>query len=86
MPSDTKPRPLHEIAAEIRADYASKGKPVYYAAEPYVSAMARLDKITDTYAADSADSIVRYALANLTYWRGETAKRVKAELKAMLVR
>ncbi len=82
MPADAQTRPLYEIAREIRED--AKGRAFWWKAEPYVSAMSNLDKITDDYGYDSADGIVRYALSNLTGWRGETAKRVKAELKAML--
>lgn len=74
------PRPLYEIAAEIRNDWT---KP-YFGAVPYLDAMRSLDLITDSYYYDSADSVVRYFLANANTWRGDTARRVKAELKAML--
>jgi hypothetical protein len=77
-------RPLYEIARDIRADYASKGKPVYYAAKPYVDAMAQLTSINENYFADSAESVILYALSNLSTWRGEKAREVKAELKAIL--
>lgn len=77
-------RPLSEIGREIQADYRAQGKPVYFAAVPYVQAMTRLGSLNDAYYEDSADTVVRYALENLTYWRGETAKRVKDELKAAL--
>lgn len=73
-------RPLYEIAAEIRKVWA---KP-YFAAVPYLEAMSELNRITDNYFADTADSIVRYFLGNATYWRGPDARRIKAELKAML--
>jgi hypothetical protein len=78
-------RPLYEIATEIRRDWKNKdGKPnVNYAAKPYLDALEDLDKITDNYIYDSGKSIVLYFLANATSWKGETAKRVKAELKAM---
>jgi hypothetical protein len=46
--------------------------------------MKSLTSISDTYYADSADSIVRYALSNLTSWRGEKARQIKAELNGML--
>lgn len=72
-------RPLHEIAAQIRADW----KKVHYAAEPYLEAMSTLDKITDMYLHDSADGIVRRFLTNSGAWRGETAREVKKELRAM---
>lgn len=73
-------RPLYEIAREIRKDW-TKVSP--YAA-PYLQAMFCLESITDNYGFDSGRSIVSYFLANAGTWRGETAKRVKAELKAML--
>jgi len=46
--------------------------------------MATLNSINDTYGWDSAESIVRYFLANASTWRGETAKTIKKELKAMV--
>lgn len=73
-------RPLYEIAEDVRAHWPK----VNYAAEPYLSAMAQLESVTDTYGYDSADSIVRYFLTNATTWRGEDARRVKAELKGMI--
>ncbi len=72
-------RPLYEIAAEIRRDW----KPVNFAAKPYLEAMESLDSINDRYGMDSAKGIVIYFLSNASTWRGETARRVKAELKAM---
>ncbi|HXB10845.1 MAG TPA: hypothetical protein VNZ45_02580 [Bacteroidia bacterium] len=73
-------RSLHTIAAEIYADWGSK---VNYAAKPYLEAMSTLDSIKENYMYDSGKSIVLYFLANASSWRGETAKRIKAELKAM---
>jgi len=73
-------RSLYSIAQEIRKDWGSK---MYFGAVPYFKAMESLDKITDNYGSDSADSIVRYFLSNATTWRGETAKRIKAELKQL---
>jgi len=72
-------RSLAEIAAEIRRDW----KKVYFGAVPYLEAMSTLDKITDKYILDDAKSIVLYFLSNATSWRGEVAKRIKAELNAM---
>jgi hypothetical protein len=46
--------------------------------------MADLNSIDEYYYNDSASSCVRYFLANAGTWRGETARRVKAELKAMV--
>ena len=77
-------RPLSQIAADIVLDYASKGKPVHPYAAPYVEAMGHLTSITDMYYADTADSVVRYALSNLGTWRGPVARQIKAELKEIL--
>lgn len=72
-------RPLYEIAREIRKDW----KNVSPYAAPYLSAMATLESIEDNYIFDSGRSIVAYFLANAGSWRGETAKRIKAELRTM---
>lgn len=77
----TGPRPLHVIAADIRRDW---GRKTYFGAVPYIAAMTGLTNITDDYGQDDGDYIVRYFLANANTWRGETARRVKAELRAML--
>ena len=74
-------RPIHVIAQEIRKDWASK---VNYGAVPYLQAMGTLDSITDSYGQDSAKGIVLYFLSNASSWRGDVAKRVKLELKAMV--
>ena len=73
-------RPLHIIAADIRRAWTK----VNYGAVPYLNAMFCLRGIGDMYGHDDAGSIVRYFLANAGTWRGEDAKRIKAELKAML--
>lgn len=73
-------RSLSVIANEIKADW----KKVNYAAAPYLQAMAGLQSITDKYYQDSARSVVLYFLCNAGTWRGETAKRVKAELNKMI--
>lgn len=73
-------RPLYRIADEIRKDW----KKVYFGAVPYLDAMGSLDGISDRYIYDDGASIVAYFLANASTWKGETAKRVKAELNKML--
>jgi hypothetical protein len=77
------PRSLSMIAVDIMETWGSKISP---AAKPYMQAMYQLDKITDQYYADSADSIVRYFLSNASSWRGDDARRIKAELKSMLAK
>lgn len=78
----TTPRALSDIAYEIRRLWP---KP-YFGAVPYLAALCSLDTIHDNYGCDGADSIVRYFLSNATTWRGPDARRLKAELKAMLPR
>jgi hypothetical protein len=73
-------RKIRDIAEEIRANWAN----VYFGAEPYLNAMELLYSPSDYYGADSGSSIVRYFLANANTWRGEVARRVKAELKGMI--
>jgi hypothetical protein len=76
----TEHRSLSVIAREIAHDW----KNPYFGAVPYMNAMRSLDDIKDTFYADSAQSVVLYFLSNAATWRGETAKRIKAELKSML--
>ena len=73
-------RPLYEIAREIRKTW-TKVSPY---AEPYLEAMQSLGSINDNYYYDSGKSIVLYFLGNANTWRGEAARRIKAELKEML--
>jgi hypothetical protein len=82
MTADKQQRPLYEIAREIKEDASHRA--FWWKAEPYVSAMLKIDKITDMYMFEPADMVVRYALGNLIGWRGDTAKRIKTELRAML--
>lgn len=77
-------RPIYQIAEEIFADCRKQGKPINYAAKPYLEAMLDLNSINDKYIHDSGKSIVLYFLSNASTYRGETAKRVKAELKEMV--
>ena len=73
-------RPLHLIAREIKTDWPHP----YFGAVPYLQALFSLDSIKDYYGADSGRSIVAYFLSNASTWRGETARRIKAELNAQL--
>ena len=73
-------RTIHEIANEIRLDWARP----YFGAVPYLEAMHSLKSIDDKYGRDDASSVVAYFLANASTWRGETARRIKAELNALL--
>lgn len=73
-------RPIHAIARDIQRDWVKPN----YAAAPYLQAMRALESIRDKYYYDSAESVVRYFLANAGQWRGDKAREIKAELKAML--
>lgn len=73
-------RPLYEISREIRKTW-TKVSPY---AEPYLEAMQSLNTINDNYYFDSGKSIVLYFLSNASTWRGEDARRIKAELKQMV--
>lgn len=75
----TEQRSLSTIAQEIVKEW----KNPYFAAKPYIDAMKQLDSIKGNYGADPAKEIVLYFLANAQTWRGEAARRVKAELKSM---
>jgi hypothetical protein len=72
-------RPLYVIAQDIRANWPK----VNYAAVPYLDAMATLETIEQNYYFDSGRSVVLYFLANAGSWRGDVAREIKKELKAM---
>lgn len=77
-------RPLNEIAKEIHADWSVQGKGVSPYAKPYLDALQSLNDINDNYYLDSADSVVRYFLANASTWKGEKARAIKKELNSLL--
>lgn len=81
-PSAAIPRPLHEIADDIRRNWPK----VYFGAEPYINAMRYLSTLDDIYIHEPARDIVTRFLSNAATWRGDDARRVKAELNAMLGR
>lgn len=73
-------RPIHEIAQEIKQDWA---KP-YFGAVPYLRAMESLSDPDGWYSQDRATYILMYFLGNANSWRGETARRVKAEIRQII--
>jgi hypothetical protein len=75
-------RPIHTIASEILQDW----KRPYFGAVPYLAAMQSLDTIDDAYGYDDARTVILYFMANATTWRGEKAREIKAELKALTAR
>jgi hypothetical protein len=72
-------RSISAIARDISRAWP---KP-YFGAVPYLDAMHSIERITDSYFADSAKSVVLYFLSNATTWRGDDARRIKAELKKL---
>lgn len=83
MPASKQNRPLADIATEIIGDWP-KANNRDHPAGAYLLPMLEIGSITEMYFADSADSIVRYFLSNASSWHGPVARRIKAELKAML--
>ena len=73
-------RPIHVIAHDIARHWPK----VYFGASPYLQAMFSLNSIEDSYYLDSGQEIVLRFLCNATTWRGEHARRIKAELNAIL--
>jgi len=76
---DTNQRPINVIARDIKREWTK----INYAAKPYLDAMLDLNSINDSYYNDNARSIVLYFLANASSFRGEKAKALKLELKAL---
>jgi len=73
-------RPIYEIASEIRRTW----KKVNYAAVPYLDAMREISSIDDNYMYESAKEQVIRFLCNAGSYRGDDARRIKKELRAML--
>ena len=75
---------IHEIAAEVVADHKANGKEIYFGMVPYLAAMHSLGSVEESYYEDPASEVLNYFLSNASYWRGETARRIKAEIKEMI--
>ena len=83
--SETKNRTVSEIAQEILTLWnLKKWNTGQLCAKPYLQAMFRITNVSDMYGQDNAADIIRYFLSNASTWRGEDAKRIKAELNKML--
>ena len=78
-------RSLRAIAGEIFRDWTTmSNQGENHRAYPYVHAMRGLDKVTDRYGFEDGGEIVRRFLINASGWRGDVARRVKAELKGLV--
>jgi len=75
----TPTRPLYEIAREIRKDW----RPICPHAEAHLEGFENATNIDEMFMFDSVKGEVLYFLSAASTWRGETAKRVKVELKKM---
>ena len=73
-------REINTIANEIYDDW----KDINYAAKPYLEVMTNLKGINDRFIMDDARGIVLRFLCNAGTWRGETARRIKKELKELV--
>jgi hypothetical protein len=76
-------RKISEIAIEIKNDWGTKVSPY---AKPYLNEMLKMYDITDNVGIgnDSGKSMVLYFLSNAGSYRGETARRIKVELKKIV--
>ena len=74
---------IYEIAEEIKQDWPAARDPRHPAGH-YVKAMSDIRYITDNYFCDSARTVVLYFLSNAGSWRGAVARKVKAELRALI--
>lgn len=78
-------RPLHEIGRDIRVAWSAQtanGR-VPASADAYLRPLETLTSITENYHQDSAKSVVLYLLSNMATFKGEDARRLKAELKTI---
>lgn len=73
-------RPISQIAADIRKAWPN----IYFGAVPYLEAMDQFRSVSDLYYEDDARWIVLYFLGNAGCFRGEEARKLKAELKALV--
>jgi|TARA_R110000823_G_C15549663_1_gene459164 hypothetical protein len=72
-------RTIGDIAEEISSDWTPR-----YPGNAYIKPMMYLGSIDDRYYQESARSIVLGFLSTAGGWRGDTARRVKAELRSIL--
>jgi hypothetical protein len=73
-------RKISVIAMEIINDWQK----VNFAALPYLKAMLSINYFSDSYGYDNGKTIVLYFLSNASTYKGETAKRLKLELKNII--
>jgi len=74
-------RPLNTIAAEIKSDWRTR---LNGAAVPYIEGLSELRDPRDQWFRETGADAIRGFLNNAQSWRGDVARRVKAELRAIL--
>tara|TARA_R110000796_G_scaffold214892_1_gene330889 strand:+ start:486 stop:734 length:249 start_codon:yes stop_codon:yes gene_type:complete len=74
-------RSLNTVAEDIRQSW----KNISFNAAPYVDALESMNRIEDIYLVGNGVSVVEGFLANASSFRGADAKRIKAELEAMII-
>ena len=74
---------MNRKLSEIAKDILQHWKNPYFGAKPYIQAMLLINSAEPDalYLSETAEDIVIYFLANATTFRGEDARRIKAELK-----
>lgn len=84
------PRPVNIVAAEIDAAFREIRRNLNPVPSwvnhclPYVSAMLELKSFSQFYGLDRGAEIGRRFLSNAQPWRGEQARRIKAEINEAL--
>ena len=78
-----KHRKISSIARDIWIEWSATKSGINYSALPYLEAMMKIDSINSMYFADRAGYVVTYFLANARQFKGERAKELKLELKAL---
>ena len=85
-------RTVSQIAKDIVVEYTAilvRSKPgqvpcyVTYS-RPYLTEMLNMEKVTDPVGLEDGVMVILYFLNNAHNWRGPQARRLKAELNAML--
>lgn len=81
-PTAQQTRTFAAVAREIREKWPNTN----YAAKPYLAALCEIHSSEPNapYLAERADGVVRGFLANAGQFRGDDARRLKAELKSMI--
>lgn len=74
-------RPLNAIAAEIKRDWRTR---LNGAAIPYIEGLSELRNARDRWCMETGVDAIQGFLNNAQTWRGEVARRIKLELKAIL--